>query len=132
MSVWDIPGSQVSPVGKTRLAELLIAQDIRHGDITIVFAPQGNADLLCRIWAEACRVRRRAVYLLGWPDISARYNAVGRFERVSEVTDRISGQLSSEGNSAAFREYAWRFVNIAARALVALGQRPDYQLIPAM
>lgn len=26
-----------------------------------------------------------------------------------------------EGNSAAFREFAWRFVNIIARALVALG-----------
>ncbi|STU59910.1 TraG-family protein [Klebsiella pneumoniae subsp. ozaenae] len=28
-----------------------------------------------------------------------------------------------------FREFAWRFVNIVARALVALGQRPDYTLI---
>ncbi|KPW70712.1 conjugative transfer system coupling protein TraD, partial [Pseudomonas amygdali] len=27
---------------------------------------------------------------------------------------------------AAFREFAWRFVNIIARALVALGRRPDY------
>ncbi|EFG8150134.1 conjugative coupling factor TraD, PFGI-1 class, partial [Escherichia coli] len=39
------------------------------------------------------------------------------------------GQLSGEGNSAAFREFAWRFVNIIARALVALGERPDYMLI---
>ncbi|MFA0941090.1 conjugative coupling factor TraD, PFGI-1 class, partial [Pseudomonas tremae] len=39
---------------------------------------------------------------------------------------RIAGQLSGEGNSAAFREFAWRFVNIIARALVALGRRPDY------
>ncbi|HDJ1451371.1 TPA: conjugative coupling factor TraD, PFGI-1 class, partial [Serratia rubidaea] len=69
------------------------------------------------------------IFHLGWPDISARYNAVGRFERVSEVAGRISGQLSGEGNSAAFREFAWRFVNIVARALVALGQRPDYTLI---
>lgn len=53
--------------------------------------------------------------------ISARYNAVGRFGRVSEVASRVVGQLSGEGNSAAFREFAWRFVNIVARALVALG-----------
>ncbi len=32
----------------------------------------------------------------------------------------MAGQLSGEGNSAAFREFAWRFVNIIARALVAL------------
>src|SRR5258708_35544162 len=49
--------------------------------------------------------------------------------RISEVATRIAGQLSGEGNSAAFREFAWRFVNIIARALVELGQRPDYLLI---
>ncbi|MBD2816892.1 conjugative coupling factor TraD, PFGI-1 class, partial [Xenorhabdus sp. Flor] len=57
------------------------------------------------------------------------YNAVGRFGRVSEVATRLAGQLSGKGNSAVFREFAWRFVNIVARALVALGHRPDYQLI---
>jgi hypothetical protein len=42
------------------------------------------------------------------------------------VASRIAGQLSGEGNSAAFREFAWRFVNIIARALIELGRRPDY------
>ena len=37
--------------------------------------------------------------------------------------------LPGVGNSAAFREFAWRFTNIVARALVALGRRPDYQQI---
>lgn len=32
-------------------------------------------------------------------------------------------------NSAAFREFAWRFVNIIAQSLVALGRRPDYEQI---
>ena len=68
---------------------------------------------------------------LGWPDISARYNAVGRFGRISEVATRIAGQLSGEGNSAAFREFAWRFVNIIARALVELGQTPGLPADPA-
>ncbi|MGJ0630122.1 type IV conjugative transfer system coupling protein TraD [Xenorhabdus bovienii] len=119
-------------VGKTRLAELLITQDIRRGEVTIVFDPKGDADLLRRIWAEAHRAGRGGelvIFHLGWTDISARYNAVGRFGRVSEVASRLAGQLSGEGNSAAFREFAWRFVNIVARALVALGHRPDYTLI---
>ncbi|EGG6881663.1 type IV conjugative transfer system coupling protein TraD [Salmonella enterica] len=119
-------------VGKTRLAELLVTQDIRRGEVTIVFDPKGDADLMKRVWAEAHRVGRGdALYIfhLGWPEISARYNAVGRFGRVSEVASRVAGQLSGEGNSAAFREFAWRFVNIIARALVALGERPDYTLI---
>lgn len=119
-------------VGKTRLAELFIAQDIRRGEVVIIFDPKGDADLLRRTRAEARRAGREdAFYLfhLAYPDISARYNAVGRFGRISEVASRIAGQLSGEGNSAAFREFAWRFVNIITRALVALGQRPDYQLI---
>ncbi|WDU70333.1 type IV conjugative transfer system coupling protein TraD [Klebsiella variicola] len=114
------------------LAELLIAQDIRRGDTVIVFDPKGDADLLRRVWAEAHRAGRESVFWLfhlGWPEISARYNAVGRFGRISEVASRIAGQLSTEGNSAAFREFAWRFVNIITRALVALGQRPDYARI---
>ena len=69
------------------------------------------------------------VFHLGWPDISARYNAVGRFGRISEVATRIAGQLPSEGQSAAFKEFVWRFVNVMARALVALGRKPDYQEI---
>lgn len=125
-------------VGKTRLAELLITQDIRRCnaagefEVVIVFDPKGDADLLRRMYAESHRAGRQDnfwIFHLGWPDISARYNAVGRFSRISEVASRVAGQLSGEGNSAAFREFAWRFVNIITRALVALGQRPDYSLI---
>ncbi|CRL66025.1 type IV conjugative transfer system coupling protein TraD [Proteus vulgaris] len=119
-------------VGKTRLAELLITQDIQRGNVTIVFDPKGDADLLKRMYAEAHRAGRDNefyVFHLGWPDISARYNAVGRFSRISEVASRIAGQLSHEGSSAAFKEFAWRFVNIIARALVALGQRPSFSII---
>lgn len=119
-------------VGKTRLAEQLITQDIRRGNVTIVFDPKGDADLLRRMYAESHRAGRADefyVFHLGWPEISARYNAVGRFGRITEVASRIAGQLSGEGNSAAFREFAWRFVNIIAQALVALGQRPDFTLI---
>ncbi|MCT7443390.1 conjugative coupling factor TraD, PFGI-1 class, partial [Escherichia coli] len=110
----------------------LITQDIRRGDVVIVFDPKGDADLLKRMYAECQRAGRGDefhVFHLGWPDISARYNAVGRFGRVSEVASRVAGQLSDAGNSAAFKEFAWRFVNIITRALVALGQRPDFALI---
>lgn len=119
-------------VGKTRLAELFLIQDIRRGEVCIVFDPKGDPDLLRRMYAEAKRAGREGefyVFHLGWPEASARYNAVGRFGRISEVATRIAGQLSAEGDSAAFREFAWRFVNIIARALVELGKRPDYLLI---
>ncbi|MEK1955395.1 type IV conjugative transfer system coupling protein TraD [Pseudomonas sp. YNh] len=118
-------------VGKTRLAEVYITQDIHRPsqEVVIVFDPKGDADLLKRMYVEARRAGRQHefyVFHLGWPEISARYNAIGRFGRISEVATRIAGQLSGEGNSAAFREFAWRFVNIIARALIELGRRPDY------
>ncbi len=119
-------------VGKTRLAEILITQDIRRGDVVIVFDPKGDADLLRRVYAEAKRAGRAKdfyMFHLGFPQVSARYNAIGNFSRITEVATRIANQLPSEGNSAAFKEFAWRFVNIIARALVALGRRPDYQQV---
>ncbi|WP_252090633.1 type IV conjugative transfer system coupling protein TraD [Pseudomonas sp. MWU13-3659] len=150
-------------VGKTRLAEVFITQDIRRThrrgtrvhmgrrnqaphrwsrrrrpdqqpdhEVVIVFDPKGDADLLKRMYVECKRAGRLDefyVFHLGWPDISARYNAIGRFGRISEVATRIAGQLSGEGNSAAFREFAWRFVNIISQSLVALGRRPDYEQI---
>ncbi|MDD2052759.1 type IV conjugative transfer system coupling protein TraD [Pseudomonas putida] len=128
-------------VGKTRLAELFLTQDIRRRhsteqgsehEVVIVFDPKGDADLLLRMYAEARRAGRLdSFYLfhLGWPHISARYNAIGRFGRISEVASRIAGQLAGEGSNAAFKEFAWRFVNIIARARNELGQRPDYMMI---
>ena len=116
-------------VGKTRLAELLIAQDIHRGEVVIVFDPKGDAGLMRRVYFEAKRAGRGDqfyLFHLGYPSVSARYNAIGNFSRITEVATRIANQLPSQGNSAAFREFAWRFVNIIARALVALGRRPDY------
>ncbi len=119
-------------VGKTRLAEILITQDIRRGDVTIVFDPKGDAGLMRRVVAEARRAgRENALYLfhLGFPEFSARYNPIGSFSRITEVATRLSNQLPAEGNAAAFREFAWLFTNIVARALYALGHRPTYGLI---
>lgn len=119
-------------VGKTRLAELLITQDIRRGEVVIVFDPKGDADLLRRMYAEAKRAGREKefyVFHLGHPEISARYNPVGTFSRVTEIATRIANQLPGEGQSAAFKEFVWRFVNVMSRALVALGRKPNYEQI---
>ena len=119
-------------VGKTREAEILVTQDIRRGETVIVIDPKGDLDLLLRCYGEAKRAGRLDQFQmihLGFPEISARYNPVGDFGRITEVASRIATQLPSGGNSAAFREFAWRFTNIVARALVGLGRRPDYRII---
>ena len=45
-------------VGKPRLAEILVAQDIRRGQLMIFFDTKGDADLLRRVYAEAKRAGR--------------------------------------------------------------------------
>ncbi len=95
-------------LGKTRLAELLIAQDISRGEVVFVFDPKGDVDLLRRVFAEAERTGRAGEFFmfhLGRPEISARYTLMGSFSRITEVATRIAGQLPSEGQSAAFKEF---------------------------
>ena len=119
-------------VGKTRFLELLATQDIHAGHIVIVIDPKGDADLMMRVYAEASRAGRlEQLYLfhLGYPDISARYNGIGSFSRITEVAGRATNALPSSGNSAAFKEFSWRFTNLVAQAQVALGRVPTYELI---
>ncbi len=125
-------------VGKTEARGIVHHQDIRRRnasgehEVVIVFDPKGDADLLKRMYVEAKRAGREGefyVFHLGWPDISARYNAVGRFGRISEVATRIAGQLSGKA-------IALHSVNLHGGSStsspgppVELGQRPDYLLI---
>jgi conjugal transfer pilus assembly protein TraD len=117
-------------MGKTRFAEILIGQDIRRGDVVIILDPKGDADLLKRIVAEA-EIANRAqdvlIFHLGFPSVSCRYNPIGNFTRVTEVANRISNQLPSSGDSAAFKDFGWQFINSMAMALVSMGEKPDYE-----
>lgn len=115
-------------VGKTRLAELLVSQDIRRGEVVIVVDPKGDLDLLRRMFAEAKRAGRLDrfhMFHLGFAEVSERYNPVGEFGRITEVATRTTSPLPDQGNSAAFKEFAWRFSNAVAQALVGLGRKPD-------
>jgi len=117
--------------GKTRLAEILTTQDIRRGNnCVIVLDPKGDADYLKRIYIETQRAGRKLiVFHLGYPELSARYNAIGSFSRITEVASRIASQLPSEGDAAAFKEFIWLFVNIISVALDALDIKPDFPKI---
>ena len=117
-------------VGKTRLLEVIATQDIHNGNVVIVFDPKGDGDLLARLYTEAKRAGRAEqfqVFHLGFPEHSVSYNPVGSYSRITEVATRIAGQLPNEGNSAAFREFAWRYVNVIAKALDDMAEPINYQ-----
>lgn len=119
--VFGVPGS-----GKTREMEVFVAQDIHaKPECTVVVVdPKGDADLLRRVYVEAAAAGRLddvTVCLLGAPEVSARYNPVGHYSRITEVATRLSNQLPDAGNAAAFKDFAWRSVNIIAKALHSFG-----------
>ena len=54
------------------------------------------------MYVEAQRAGREGefyIFHLGWPEISARYNAVGRFGRISEVATRIAGSSPAKATA---------------------------------
>lgn len=119
-------------VGKTRMAEIIITSDIRRGDTVIVIDPKGDAELMLRCYSEALKSGREDdfyLFHLGYPEISAQYNPVGSFMRITEVATRIANQMPGEGQSAAFREFVWGYVNQIAKGLVGIGQTPSFPLI---
>lgn len=119
-------------VGKTRLAEVFIDQDIANGDVVIVFDPKGDADLLKRCYISAQRAGRGHQFYcfhLGYPEVSARYNPIGNFGRITEPASRVASQLPGEGHSAAFREFTWRYVNVMSKALVTIGKTISYKTL---
>lgn len=121
-------------VGKTRWMEIFLSQDIprKTNDVVIVIDPKGDSELLNRMYIEAKKAGREddfVVFHLGHPEHSARYNSIGHFNRITQVATRLANQLPSSGNAAAFKEFAWRFVNISAKALILLGDRPGYREI---
>ncbi|KTD63271.1 conjugative coupling factor TraD [Legionella santicrucis] len=119
-------------VGKTRLASILINQDIRNGDAVIVVDPKGDQELV-RDMMAACEVSGRTddfkIVHLGFPDQSARYNPLKNYDQISEVATRITDAISAEGEGKQFAAFAWKYVNIVAICLEEMNQAITYQSI---
>lgn len=117
-------------VGKTRLLEVIATQDIHNGDVVIVFDPKGDGDLLSRLYIEAQRAGREddfKILHLGFPEQSMAYNPIGSYSRITEVANRITGQLAGEGQAAAFKDFAWLYVNTIAQAIESLNKTISFR-----
>ena len=128
-------------VGKTRMAELIISSDIRagakkirdaknNGNVVIVIDPKGDGELLRRCVVECMEAGRLDdfyMFHLGFPEKSCLYNPIADFQKITEIAGRSTNQLAGEGSSAAFKEFSWRFVNINAQAIDAIGEEASYE-----
>jgi conjugative coupling factor TraD (SXT/TOL subfamily) len=113
-------------VGKSSLAETLVSQDVRRGGPVIALDAKGDKDLMLQMYTSALLCGREKDFLcfhLAYPEFSARYNPFGNYARITEVAGRIREALPDTGNSAAFAEFAWSFVNVIAVTLNKLGRR---------
>ncbi|MGQ3892028.1 type IV conjugative transfer system coupling protein TraD [Legionella sp. CNM-4043-24] len=119
-------------VGKTRLASILINQDIRNGDAVIVVDPKGDLELV-RDMYSACNAAGRLsdfrVVHLGFPELSAHYNPLKNFDQVSEVATRITDAIAAEGEGKQFAAFAWKYINIVAICLEEMMQPITYKSI---
>jgi conjugative coupling factor TraD (SXT/TOL subfamily) len=119
-------------MGKSRLEEYFIIQDMRRGEVVIVLDPKGDIGLLKRMYSEAKKLGkldRFHIIHLGFSEISERYNPIGESSRFTEVATRTSGNLNSEGESAAFKEFAWLYINVIANALREMGSKTNFDNI---
>lgn len=119
-------------VGKTRLASVLINQDIRNGDAIIVVDPKGDLELV-RDMYSACFAANRLgdfrIVHLGFPELSAHYNPLKNYDQVSEVATRITDAIAAEGEGKQFAAFAWKYVNIVAICLEEMHQPITYKSI---
>jgi len=119
-------------VGKTRLASVLINQDIRNGDAIIVVDPKGDLELV-RDMYSACNAANRLddfrIVHLGFPELSAHYNPLKNYDQVSEVATRITDAIAAEGEGKQFAAFAWKYVNIVAICLEEMHQPITYKSI---
>ncbi|STX55511.1 conjugative coupling factor TraD [Legionella beliardensis] len=119
-------------VGKTRLASILINQDIRNGDAVIVVDPKGDLDLVRDMYSACLACARLSDFKmvhLGFPEASANYNPLKNFEQLTEVATRITDAIGAEGEGKQFADFAWKYVNLVVKALLAMNEPINYEEI---
>ncbi len=132
LSIDNLVGNTVifgeSGTGKTRLFEILISQAIHRGDTVIIIDPKGDKDLRNRAATECKRVGRDRDFLFfhpAFPSQCVRIDPLKNFSRVTGLASRITAIMSSEGETDAFIQFAWRALNTICQGLVDTGESPS-------
>lgn len=124
-----------SRVGKTVMLRNQVTQSIMRKDgVSGVFDPKGDLELLGIMWSEAKRLGREEdfyCFLLGEPEISARYNSISSFSRLTAIAGRIANQMSGGGDGQVFKDFAFNFMTYVSAALLDMGERPTFKTMKA-
>jgi len=87
MFVFGAPG-----VGKTRLLENIIEQDIPKGESVVIIDPKGDIDLFSKVYQVALNSKRKDDLMLLtniYPEFSIKINPLQHYYMIDEVIDHI-------------------------------------------
>jgi len=119
--------------GKTRLFELMIQQAINRVDenkqpeVVIVLDPKGDSVLRERMQVECQRANREDAFLYfhpAFPRYSIRIDPLKNWNRASEIASRVAALVPSEKGDDAFKSFAWRAIDLIAKGLIEVEERP--------
>ncbi len=118
-------------VGKSRLADLLIAQAIVRGEPVIIFDPKnegmkkkglgGKAKKIC----ELLGCPERFVYFnYAFPETSVRIDPLKNYTNPTELPSRIATLVPSETGNDPFTAFAWGVLNAETLGMLYVGEKP--------
>lgn len=96
----------------------------KFGPVFII-DPKSDPDMLCRAYqiAQKCgRGSQFRYFAPTRPNCSFRVNALSNYTRLTELANRIAALMPTGGDSEAFKQFAWRAVNVVVSGLHATGK----------
>lgn len=103
----------------------------KYGPVFIL-DPKGDRDLRDRAFATAKMLGRETDFKYFSPTdhmFSFRINPLAKFNRKTELANRLSALLPTGGDSEAFRQFAWRAINVVVEGLWFAGIHIDLRTL---
>ena len=113
---------EVGPDGAEKRLARIKKYSPKHGPVFIL-DPKGDVDLRDRAFATCKMLGREKKFRYFSPtdaNVSFRINPLANFNRATELANRVSALLPSGGDSEAFRQFAWRAINVVVEGLVLI------------
>jgi len=118
--------------GKTRMFDLMIAQDIMRGEAVIIIDPKGDKEL-CNNAKKICEMmgqpERFAYFNPAFPEKSVSFDPLKNWNRSTELASRISSLIPSETGADPFQAFGWMALNDVIQGMLAIEEQPNLRLI---
>lgn len=119
--------------GKTRLADVLLAQLIAREEVVIILDPKGDKDMsnnAQKTCAELGQPERYAYFHPAFAEKSVRIDPLKNWANVTEIPSRIQQVISNGGDgSDPFVNFFWTVLNNISQCMVYVGERPTLYML---